>query len=125
MNIPRLLLGLFGVAHLAFGIAGVGFPNWFYGAVPPWPPLHVGQIQIAGVFDLSLAVLFLGAAVDPRRYLPVAGLAGTVAELGHAAVRIGHVAAGDNPPADLLAPLCMLTFGVYLLLLTARRDRVR
>jgi hypothetical protein len=32
------------------------------------------------------------------------------------------VAAGDNPPADLLAPSGMLAFGLYLLLLTVRGD---
>jgi hypothetical protein len=111
----RLLLWLFGLAHLAFGIAGVAYPRWFFGAVPPWPPLHVGQIQIAGVFDLALAALFLGAATNVRRYLPVVVPTGAVAECGHALVRIGHVIAGDNPPADLLAPGCMLAFGVYLL----------
>src|SRR5262249_30933666 len=104
-----------------FGVAGVFFPRWFYGAVPPWPPLHVGQIQIAGVFDLSLAAMFLGAGRDPARYLPVVAPAGAVAELGHAIVRIGHIAVGDNPPADLLAPSCMLAFGVYLLVPTFKR----
>jgi len=119
------LFVFFGIAHLLFGIAGVVFPTWFYGAVPPWPPLHVGQIQIAGVFDLSLAALFLGAAGDPARYLPVAAPAGAVAELGHAIVRIGHIVVGDNPPADLLAPSCMLAFGVYLLVQTLKRPRAQ
>jgi len=118
---PRFLLAFFGIAHLAFGIAGLVFPRWFYAAVPPWPPLHLGQIQIAGVFDLSLAVLFLGGALDPRRYLPVVAPAGAVAELGHAGVRIGHIIAGDNPPADWLGPSGMLAFGAYLLILTIRR----
>ena len=117
----RLLFLVFGIAHLLFGIAGFVFPRWFYGAVPPWPPLHVGQIQIAGVFDLSLAAMFLGAAKDPGRYLPVVAPAGAVAELGHAAVRIGHIAVGDNAPADLLAPSCMVAFGAYLLVLTFKR----
>jgi hypothetical protein len=119
----RLLLGFFGIMHLAFGIAGLLFPQWFFAAVPPWPPLHVGQIQIAGVFDLSLAALFLGALRDPERYLPVVAPAGAVAEIGHAAVRIGHVAAGDNPRDDLLAPAFMLAFGMYLLVLAIRHFR--
>jgi hypothetical protein len=117
----RLLFGFFGIAHLLFGIAGVVVPTWFYGALPPWPPLHVGQIQIAGVFDLSLAAMFLVAGRDPARYLPVVAPAGATAELGHALVRIGHVAVGDNTPADLLAPSCMLAFGGYLLVLTRKR----
>lgn len=116
----RSLLMIFGIAHLVFGIAGVAFPRWFFGAVPPWPPLHVGQIQIAGVFDLALAAVFLGAATDPTRYLPLVIPAGVIAECGHALVRIGHVIAGDNPPADLLAPACMLAFGLYLLALGVR-----
>ncbi len=58
------LLSFFGVAHFAFGVAGIAFPRWFYATVPPWPPLHVGQIQIAGVFDLAMAVLF---ASSPKR----------------------------------------------------------
>jgi hypothetical protein len=117
----RLLLWLFGVAHLGFGIAGLAFPRWFFAAVPPWPPLHVGQIQIAGIFDLTLAALFLGAALDPVRYLPVVVPAGVVAECGHALVRIGHVVAGDNPPADLVAPGAMLTFGLYLFAVGVRQ----
>jgi hypothetical protein len=116
----RLLLWFFGVAHLLFGIAGLVFPRWFYGAVPPWPPLHVGQIQIAGVFDLALAALFLGAAANPPRYLPVVVPAGVVAECGHGLVRIGHVVAGDNPPDDLVAPSVMLAFGLYLLAVGVR-----
>lgn len=116
----RPLLVIFGIAHLLFGIAGVAFPRWFFGAVPPWPPLHVGQIQIAGVFDLALAVLFLGGATDPKRYLPVVIPVGVVADGGHALVRIGHVIAGDNPAADLLAPGFMLAFGLYLLALGVR-----
>ena len=66
----NILLRFSGVVHLAFGVAGTVFPRWFYATVPPWPPLHVGQIQIAGVFDLALAVLFLAAATDLDRYLP-------------------------------------------------------
>ena len=116
----RLLFWLFGVAHLLFGVAGLVFPRWFYDAVPPWPPLHVGQIQIAAIFDLTLAALFLGAARNPRRYLPVVVPAGVIAECGHALVRIGHVIAGDNPPADLVAPGLMLAFGLYLLALGVR-----
>jgi hypothetical protein len=118
---PRLLLGFFGIAHLAFGIAGLMFPRWFYAALPPWPPLHIGQLQIAGVFDVSLAILFLGGARDPRRYLPVVAPTGAAAELGHAAVRIGHIVAGDNSPADFVGPSAMLAFGVYLIVLTIRR----
>ncbi len=110
----RVLLWCFGVAHLAFGVAGVAFPTWFYQHVPPWPPLHIGQIQIAGVFDLALAALFLGAATNVLRYLPLVIPVGVVAECGHALVRIGHVIAGDNPPDDLLAPAFMLAFGLVL-----------
>jgi hypothetical protein len=116
----RWLLWLFGAAHLLFGVAGLVVPRWFFAAVPPWPPLHVGQIQIAAIFDLSLAALFLGAATNTRRYLPVVIPAGAVAECGHALVRIGHVVAGDNPRADLVAPSLMLAFGLYLLALGAR-----
>jgi hypothetical protein len=110
----KTLLWLFGVAHLLFGVAGVAAPGWFYSAVPPWPPLHVGQIQIAGVFDLVLAALFLVGAMNVERYLPVVVVAGSLAECGHALVRIGHVLAGDNPRADLLAPAFMLSFGLFL-----------
>jgi uncharacterized membrane protein len=110
----RGLLWFFGVAHLLFAIAGLAFPRWFYEAVPPWPPLHVGQIQIGGIFDLALATLFLLAATDIERYLPLVIPVGAVAECGHALVRIGHVMAGDNPPADLLAPTFMLLFGFVL-----------
>jgi uncharacterized membrane protein len=110
----RVLLWLFAVAHLVFGIAAVAAPRWFYESVPPWPPLHVGQIQIAGVFDLALAVLFLAGARNLDRYLPVVVSVGVVAELGHALVRICHVVAGDNPPDDLLAPTFMLLFGLLL-----------
>ena len=106
---------VFGIAHLAFGVAGTAFPRWFYDALPPWPPLHVGQIQIAGIFDLALGVLFLVAATDIGRYLPIVVPVGAVAECGHALVRIGHVVAGDNPVDDLLAPIIMLLFGLALL----------
>ena len=97
----RLLFAVWGVAHLAFGIAGAAFPRWFFGAVPPWPPLHVGQIQIAGIFDLAMATAFLMAAADVARYAPLMIAVGIVAEWGHALVRIGHIVAGDDPPADL------------------------
>ena len=110
----------FGLAHLAFGIAGTAFPRWFFAAVPLWPPLHVGQIQIGGVFDLALAALLLGATIDLDRYLPLVIPAGVIAECGHALVRIGHVIAGDNPTADLLAPAFMLLFGLYLLIVGLR-----
>ncbi len=111
----QILLWCFAVAHLAFGLAGTVFPRWFYDNVPPWPPLHIGQIQIAGVFDLALAVLFFVAASDLDRYLPIVVPVGVVAECGHALVRIGHVMAGDNPCDDLLAPTFMLLFGLVLL----------
>jgi len=110
----RGLFWFFGLAHLLFGIAGLAFPRWFYEAVPPWPPLHTGQIQIAGIFDLALASLFLCAATDIERYLPLVVPVGAVAEIGHALVRIGHVVAGDNPSADLLVPSFMLLFGFIL-----------
>jgi hypothetical protein len=127
MTVPRLLKGLlwfFGLAHLAFGIAGLAFARRFFAAVPPWPPLHVGQIQIAGIFDLAMAVLFLGALTDLDRYLPLVIPVGVVAEVGHACVRIGHVIAGDNPPDDLLAPSVMLAFGLSLAVIGLKR-RVR
>jgi hypothetical protein len=111
----NILLWFSGVVHLAFGVAGTVFPRWFYATVPPWSPLHVGQIQIAGVFDLALAVLFSAAATDLDRYLPIVIPVGVVAECGHALVRISHVMAGDNPRDDLLAPTLMLLFGLVLL----------
>jgi len=110
----RLLLRSFAIGHLLFGFVAVIAPRWFYESVPPWPPLHVGQIQIAGVFDLALAVLFFVGANNLDRYLPVVVSVGAVAELGHAFVRICHVVAGDNPPNDLLAPTFMLLFGLLL-----------
>jgi hypothetical protein len=110
----NILLWFAGVVHVAFGVAGTVLPRWFYASVPPWPPLHVGQIQIAGVFDLALAVLFFVAATDLNRYLPIVVPVGIVAECGHALVRIGHVMAGDNPRDDLLAPAFMLLFGLLL-----------
>lgn len=103
------------VVHLAFGVAGIAFPRAFYAILPPWPPLHVGQIQIGGVFDVTLAVLFFVGATDLDRYLPIVVPVGVVAEWGHAWVRIGHVLAGDDPRDDLLAPILMLLFGLALL----------
>ena len=117
----RLLFAASGLAHLAFGVAGAAFPRWFFGAVPPWPPLHVGQLQIAGIFDLAMATAFLIAASDVTRYASLMIAVGIVAEWGHALVRIGHIAAGDNPPADLVAPLFMLTFGAILAVAGAER----
>jgi hypothetical protein len=99
---------------MAIGLAGVGFPRWFFQVVPPWPPMHIGQIQIAGVFDLALAVLFLGTARNLKRYLPLAVAVGIVAEGGHALVRIGHIVIGSNPPSDVFLPFLMLVFGVVL-----------
>jgi len=113
-RILRVLFVVGGIAHLAFGIAGVAFPRWFFAAVPAWPPLHVGQIQIAGVFDLAMATAFLVAATHVARYGVLMIAAGIVAEWGHALVRIGHVVAGDNPSADLVAPGFMLVFGATL-----------
>ena len=117
----RVLFVLWGLGHLAVGIAGVAFPRSFFSAVPPWPPLHVGQIQIAGVFDLSMATVFLVAATDVRRYAPIIIPVGVVAEGGHALVRIGHVIAGDNPPADLFLPSLMVAVAVILAAAGARR----
>jgi hypothetical protein len=115
-----------GVAHLLFGAAGTAFPRWFFATVPPWPPLHVGQIQIGGVFDLALATGFLLAARDVGRYAPVMLPVGVVAEWGHAAVRIGHIVAGDNPAADWPGPLAMAVFGAICLAgLVRRRPAVR
>ena len=105
---------LWGLCHLIVGIAGTAFPRWFFSAVPPWPPLHVGQIQIAGIFDLSMATAFLAAARDVRRYAALIIPVGVVAEGGHALVRIGHVITGDNPPADLVLPSVMVAVAVML-----------
>lgn len=122
----RLLRPLFifwGVAHLLFGIAGSALPRWFFSVVPPWPPLHVGQIQIAGVFDLAMASAFLFAATDIHRYAPLMISVAVVAEGGHAAVRIGHIILEDNPREDLLAPACMAAFAVYLVIAGLRLRR--
>lgn len=64
---------------------------------------------------MALAILFLVAATDVDRYLPIIIPVGVVAECGHALVRIGHVLAGDNPRDDLLAPAFMMLFGLGLL----------
>lgn len=108
----RVLLWFFATAHFLFGLAGVAAPWWFYESVPPWLPLHV--IQIAGVFDLALAVLFLKACRDLDRYLPVVVPVGVVVELGHPLVRICHIIFSDNPSEDLFAPTFMLLFGLAL-----------
>ncbi len=110
----RVFFLLWGLGHLIVGIAGTAFPRWFFVAVPPWPPLHVGQIQIAGIFDLSMGVAFLGGAIDVDRYAGLLIPVGVVAEGGHALVRIGHVIAGDNPPADLALPSVMVAVVVIL-----------
>jgi uncharacterized membrane protein len=116
---------LWGLGHLVVGIAGTMFPRWFFGAVPPWPPLHIGQIQIAGIFDLSMATVFLGAATDVQRYADLVIPVGVVAEGGHALVRIGHVIAGDNPPADLVLPSVMVAVAVILALARIQRRAER
>ncbi len=121
----RVLFGLAGVVHFSIGVAGLALPRWFFGVAPPWPPLHVGQTQIAGVFDLSMAVLFFGAAQDPKRYLPLAVLVGVVAEWGHALVRVGHILRGTNPVADLFLPILMLSFGAVLVALGTQRVLAR
>src|SRR5262245_9337699 len=95
----RWLFVIAGMLHLAFGVAGVAAPRWFFANVLPWPPMHVGQIQIAGVFDLSLAGGFLIASIDVARYADVMLAVGLIAEWGHAAVRIAHMLVGDNPVA--------------------------
>jgi uncharacterized membrane protein len=107
----RALFVAAGLAHLAFGIAGTFFPRWFFASVPPWPPLHVGQIQIGGVFDLTLATAFLVAARDAERYAGLMIPVAIVADWGHAAVRIAHIVAGDNPIDDWPGPLGMLVIG--------------
>ncbi len=117
----RIFFVLLGLGHLVVGIAGVALPRWFFSAAPPWPPLHVGQIQIAGVFDLSMATAFLAAATDVQRYAAIIIPVGVVAEGGHALVRIGHVVAGDNPPADLVLPGVMLAVAVLLLVADHQR----
>jgi uncharacterized membrane protein len=119
----RAVLVLGGLAHLVIGAAGMAFPRWFFSAAPPWPPLHVGQIQIGGIFDLAMAVLFLASARDLARYLPLAVFVGVVAEWGHASVRIGHILAGDNPTADLLLPSLMLVLGGILVWAGTRRTQ--
>jgi len=119
----RLFLLAVGSAHTAFGVMGLALPRWFYGAVPPWPPLHVGQIQIAGIFDLSLGALFLFAARDVARYAPLAAMVGVIAEWGHAGVRIGHVIAGDNPSADLFLPSVMLLMGAAFVVIALTQGR--
>ena len=110
----RVFVALWGLGHLVFGIAGAAFPRWFFGSVPPWPPLHVGQLQIAGVFDLSMATAFLIATSDVQRYASLIIPVGVVAEAGHALVRIGHVIAGDNPRTDLVVPSLMVLVAVVL-----------
>jgi hypothetical protein len=110
----RTFFLLWGLGHLIVGVAGAAWPRWFFSAVPPWPPLHVGQVQIAGVFDLSMATAFLAAAMDVQRYADLIIPVGIVAEGGHALVRIGHVITGDNPPADLVLPTVMISVAVIL-----------
>ena len=110
----RTLFGLWGLGHLVVGVLGTAWPRWFFAAVPPWPPLHVGQIQIGGIFDLAMATAFLIAATDVGRYANLMIPVGIVAEGGHALVRIGHVVAGDNPPADLVLPSLMAVVAVVL-----------
>jgi hypothetical protein len=112
----KIFFVLWGLGHLVVGIAGAACPRWFFGTVPPWPPLHVGQIQIAGIFDLSMATAFLAGATDVRRYAGLVIPVGVVAEGGHALVRIGHVIAGDNPPADLALPSLMVAVAVILVI---------
>jgi len=122
---PALLAPFFaiaGVAHSLFGVAGLALPRWFYATAPPWPPLHVGQIQIAGVFDLTLATAFFVAATDVDRFAPLMLAVGVVAEWGHAAVRVGHVVAGDNPAADWPGPLAMFVVGAVCLAALARHS---
>ena len=110
----KLLLVAAGLVHCAIGVVALVSPRWFFASAPPWPPLHVGQIQIAAVFDLSLAALFLVAARDVPRFLPIATIVGVVAEWGHAAVRVGHIVLGSNPADDLFLPILMLAFGAIL-----------
>ena len=121
----RIFFVLWGLGHLIVGVAGTAFPRWFFAAVPPWPPLHVGQVQIAGIFDLSMATAFLGAATDVHRYAGLLIPVGVVAEGGHALVRIGHVLAGDNPPADLVLPSLMAAVAVVLAIAGMQRRAER
>jgi hypothetical protein len=118
----RVLFVAWGFGHLVFGIAGAAFPRWFFNAVPPWPPLHVGQIQIAGIFDLAMATAFLIAATNIDRYAGLMIPVGVVAEAGHAFVRIGHVLAGDNPPEDMFVPGLMLLYAVTLVVAGFQRE---
>lgn len=99
----------------------MGMTVRLFATVPPWPPLHVGRIQIAGVFDLSMAAGFLIAATDMVRYGTLMIVVGVVAEWGHAVVRIGHIIAGDNPAADLVAAILMLVFGAILVVAGVER----
>jgi hypothetical protein len=112
----RLFFIAAGCGHLIFGIAGTAFPRWFFTAAPPWPPLHVGQIQIAGVFDLALATGFLVAASDVEAYANLMLAVGLVADWGHAAVRLAHMVLGDNPRADWPGPVAMLLIGAVCLI---------
>jgi hypothetical protein len=117
----RTFFLVWGFGHLVVGIAGTVFPRWFFSVAPPWPPLHVGQVQIAGIFDLSMAVAFLGGATDVDRYAGLVIPVGVVAEGGHALVRIGHVIAGDNPPADLVLPGVMVAVTAVLAIAGVQR----
>jgi len=105
-------------------VIGTAFPRWFFETAPPWPPLHVGQIQIGGIFDLAMATVFLIGATDMGRHASLVLPVGVVAEVGHALVRIGHVAAGDNPRADLVLPGLMLLIGGILATAAVRRRRL-
>ena len=125
VRVVTIVLWVAGVAHLVIGVAGLGFPTWFFETVPPWPPLHVGQIQIGAVFDLTMATVYLGATTDLDRYLPLVVPAGVVAEWGHASVRIGHVLIGDNPADDRALPALMLLLGAMLLAAGLRTRRAR
>jgi hypothetical protein len=120
----RLLRAVFvvwGAGHLVFGFMALLWPRWFFAAVPPWPPFHAGQIQIAAIFDLTLGTACVVGATDVARFAPLAILVGVVGEVGHAVVRIGHVMAGDNPRDDLALPSLML--GVALFLVAAAAGR--
>jgi hypothetical protein len=117
----RALFVVWGLGHLAIGVIGTAFPRWFFASAPPWPPLHVGQIQIGGVFDLAMATAFLVGATDVGRYTSLVLPVGVVAEVGHALVRIGHVIAGDDPRGDLLLPSLMLLVGAILAIAGVRR----